>query len=76
MAAMEVRFFNELQSHDPGLKPLMIWSEANEAPAEKDYISIDPGPRNPKRTTWVVRRRVWRNKLRVDVYCTPWEFNL
>jgi hypothetical protein len=75
-ATKSVRFFNEIQSHDPGLKPLMIWSEASEVPAENDYISIDPGPKNPEKTTWIVRYRVWRDKRLVDVYCTQWKFNV
>jgi hypothetical protein len=73
---MDVRFFNELAIYEPNLRPLMVWSEASEVPAEKDYISIDPGPKDPEKTTWIVRCRVWRGKLLVDVYCAKWEFNL
>jgi len=69
---MEVRFYNELLSHEPTPLPMMIWSKANEAPAEKDYINIQGGGK----TTWIVRRRIWRNKLRVDVYCSPLDFDL
>ena len=70
---MEVRFLDHRIDIEPGAGHPRVdrWLDATHVPGDGDYVRLIGD------TTWIVRYRVWREGGRlVDLFCSPWHFNL